>query len=126
MTRTGPDTFTSSLSDAAGPVELATDGNTLHIRYRLGRFTTRHQRLGAPARRRTVLNLATVRVLGVPVARLTETITRAMPRAVDELANRRPPIAECNSRERRAGGTQTPKPDPRREAYAPSRFAPRS
>ena len=77
MTRTSPNTFASSLSDAAGPVELGTDGNTLCIRYRLGRFTTMHQRLMLQPDERTVLNLATVRVLGVPVARLTETIMRA-------------------------------------------------
>ena len=77
MTRTGPDTFASSLSDAAGPVELKADENMLHVRYRLGRFTTMHQRLVLQPDGRTVLNLATVRALGVPVARLTETIVRA-------------------------------------------------
>ena len=79
MRRTGPDAFVSSLSDAAGPVELATDGATLRVRYRLGRFTTMHQRLVLQPDGQTALNVATVRVLGVPVARLTEIITRASP-----------------------------------------------
>ena len=75
----GPTAWTGSLSDAVGPVSIHADGPLLRIRYRTGPLTTIHQRLVLQPDGRTAENRLSARVLGVPVARLTETITRAAP-----------------------------------------------
>ena len=74
-----PMRYTGTLSDASGEVTAEVDGALLHIRYRLGLVTTMEQWLTLQPDRRTVRNLSTVRALGVPIARLDETITRADP-----------------------------------------------
>ena len=79
MERAGPRGYLASLTDARGPVAIDLQGNTMRVRYRMGALTTMHQRLVLQPDRRTVLNLSTVRLLGVPVARLTETIRRETP-----------------------------------------------
>ncbi|PAP78804.1 DUF3833 family protein [Rubrivirga marina] len=83
LKRTGPKTFTGSLTDAEGPVEATAKGNTLRIRYRMGRVTTVAQDLTLQPGGGLALNLMTVRVLGVPVARLTEQIRRVASDASD-------------------------------------------
>ena len=72
----GDGRYTGALSEAVGPVEAVADGPTLRIRYRTGRFTTVSQTLTLQPGGRVALNLLSVRVLGVPVARLTEQIRR--------------------------------------------------
>lgn len=74
-----PSRYTGTLSDASGTVAADVDGALLHIRYRMGAVTTMEQWLTLQPDRRTVRNLSTVRALGVPIAWLDETITRADP-----------------------------------------------
>ncbi len=62
--------------DATGPVEAYTEGNRFHIRYPMGRMTTMEQTLALHADGQVADNVATVRILGVVIARITETITR--------------------------------------------------
>ena len=76
----------ATLTDARGPVHVTVRGAELRIRYRMGAVTTMSQRLvlrpggqSALSQRPTVVNLATVRMLGVPVARLEEVIRRGQP-----------------------------------------------
>jgi hypothetical protein len=70
-------TYTATLSDAAGPVSAEVTGNRFHLRYLLRKPAVyMEQWLYLQPDGRTVLNLATVTVLGIPWARLTEEITR--------------------------------------------------
>jgi hypothetical protein len=69
--------YTSSLTDAAGPVEGEAYGNLFHLRYRMdkpvgGRM---EQWLYLQPDGRTVVNEATITILGIVVARLSERIT---------------------------------------------------
>lgn len=73
----GPDTWTGSLTDASGPVSVEAEGSVVRIRYRMNAVTTFHQRLVLLPDGRTVENRSSARVLGVPIARLTEVITQA-------------------------------------------------
>ena len=77
FTPLGDGRYAGTLTEATGPVEAETDGNRLHLRYRTGRFTTVSQDLALQPGGRLALNLLTVRVLGIPVARLTEQIRTA-------------------------------------------------
>lgn len=76
MTRTADGAYVATLTDADGPVELTVDGAELRIRYRLGAGTTMSQRLVLRPDGQSALNLATVRTLGVVVARVEEEIVR--------------------------------------------------
>ena len=77
LERTAPNTYHATLSDAAGDVSAESSGNTFHLRYLLRQpRVTMEQWLYLQPDGRTVLNRATVSVLGVPWARLAETITR--------------------------------------------------
>ncbi len=66
--------FTGDLTEATGPVEAEVVGNRLEIHYKTGRVTSVSQTLELQSGGRLALNLLTVKVLGVPVARLTEQI----------------------------------------------------
>lgn len=69
--------YTATLTDADGPVVARTEGNVLFIRYALRRpFMTMEQRLTLAPDGHSAQNLATVRVFGIPWARLTERIER--------------------------------------------------
>lgn len=83
LRRTGPGAFSGTLTEADGPVEATVEGHTLRVRYRTGRLTTVSQDLVLQPGGRLVLNLMTVRVLGIPVARLTEQIRCLGPGAGD-------------------------------------------
>ena len=75
--RSGPHSYTATLSDASGEVNGETDGNVFHLRYLLRQPAVyMDQQLYLQPDGRTVLNVATVSILGVPWARLSETITR--------------------------------------------------
>lgn len=70
--------FTAALSDAKGEVQAETDGTRFHLRYLLRHPAVyMEQWLTLSADGRTVENQAQVTVLGVPWARLAETITRS-------------------------------------------------
>ncbi|MEO7103328.1 MAG: DUF3833 family protein [Gemmatimonadaceae bacterium] len=69
--------YTAALSDASGAVDGETDGNVFRLRYLLRQPAVyMDQELYLQSDGRTVLNIATVSVLGVPWARLSERITR--------------------------------------------------
>ena len=77
MQRTGATEYHATLSDAAGDVTAQTSGNTFHLHYLLRQPRVyMDQWLYLQPDGRTVLNRATVTVLGIPWARLAETITR--------------------------------------------------
>ena len=61
LQRSGPGTFSGTLTDAEGPVEATVEGNTLHIRYRMGGSTTVAQDLTLQPGGDLALNLMTVR-----------------------------------------------------------------
>ena len=69
--------FTATLSDAKGEVQAETNGARFHLRYLLrSPAVYMEQWLTLNADARTVDNQAQVTVLGVPWARLSETITQ--------------------------------------------------
>ena len=69
--------FTATLSDAKGTVQAETHGARFHLRYLLRHPAVyMEQWLTLNADGRTVDNQAQVTVIGVPWARLSETITR--------------------------------------------------
>lgn len=76
---TSPTTYTGTLTDASGEVRAEVDGSVLRIRYPMGTATTMRQTLYLQPGGDVALNLATVSVLGVPVARLEEQIRRVGP-----------------------------------------------
>jgi hypothetical protein len=76
MTRTADGGYVSTLTDARGPVEVTAHGAELRIHYRMGTVTTMDQRIVLRPDGQSALNVATVRMMGVPVARLEEVIER--------------------------------------------------
>ncbi len=69
--------YTGRLTGASGAVSGRTEGNSFHVRYTIRKpAVTMEQWIYLQPDGRTGLNRATVRVLGIPVARLSETITR--------------------------------------------------
>jgi hypothetical protein len=75
--RTSAHEYSATLSDADGEVKAESSGNSFHLRYLLRRPAVyMDQWLYLQTDGRSVLNRATVTVLGVPWARLTETIER--------------------------------------------------
>ncbi len=72
----GPGQFAGTLTDADGPVRAWTDGDHLRIRYGMGGGLSMGQELTLQPGGDLALNLATVRFLGIPVARLSEQIRR--------------------------------------------------
>ena len=69
-------TYSATLSDATGPVAAEVTGNRFHLRYRLRKPAIYMEQWLYLQADGTVLNLATITVLGIPWARLTEEITR--------------------------------------------------
>lgn len=69
--------WTGSLTEAVGPVRAVATGDRLRITYRTGRVTTVEQVLRLEPGRESALNLLTVRMLGIPIARLVEQIRRS-------------------------------------------------
>lgn len=77
LRRSGPHSYAGTLTDASGDVNGETDGNVFRLRYLLRQPAVyMEQQLYLQPDGRTVLNVATVSILGVPWARLSETITR--------------------------------------------------
>lgn len=78
MVKLDPGTYTATLSDAAGPVSAEVTGNRFHLRYRLRKPAIyMEQWLYLQPDGRSVLNLGTITLFGIPWARLTEEITKA-------------------------------------------------
>ena len=77
MRRVSAGRFSATLSDAQGEVSAESSGNLFHLRYLLRQPAIyMEQWLYLQPDGRSAENLAQVTVLGVPWARLTETITR--------------------------------------------------
>ena len=70
-------TYSGTLTDAAGSISAEASGNRIHLRYLLRKPAVHvEQSLYLQPDGRTVLNLATITILGIPWARLTEEIER--------------------------------------------------
>ena len=77
MRRVAEHQYTATLTGASGRVSASIEGNSFHLRYTIGRpSVTMEQWIYLQPDGRTALNRGTVRVLGVPIAHLSETITR--------------------------------------------------
>ncbi|MDQ3170919.1 MAG: DUF3833 family protein [Acidobacteriota bacterium] len=72
--------YAGTLTGASGPVWARVDGNAFHVRYKMKRAMAMEQWIHLQPDGRTALNRATVRLLGMPVARVSETITRQDPK----------------------------------------------
>lgn len=69
--------YTGSLTGASGVVSARAEGNTFHIRYTIRKpAVTMEQWIYLQPDGRTAFNRATLRVLGIPLAHLSETIRR--------------------------------------------------
>ncbi len=80
LRRVDATTYRATLSDASGPVAAESEGNRFHLRYTIhSPGVVMEQWLYLQPDGRTVRNIATVTVLGVPWARLSESITRDEP-----------------------------------------------
>lgn len=76
MRPVGPNRFTGTLTDAAGPVSVRTSGPRAYISYTMKNGMTVEQQLALQADRRTLLNHMTIRKFGLKVAELSETIRK--------------------------------------------------
>ena len=77
MRQTSPTSWAARLTDAEGGVTAEVEGSELVIRYRIGSpQVTMRQRLTLQPDGQAALNLSTVSLLGVPVARLVEQIQK--------------------------------------------------
>lgn len=76
LTKTGPDTYRGTLTEASGPVRARRRDGTLTLSYRLATVTfgRMRQSLTLDASGRRVINEGTVRVLGIVVRRMHEVI----------------------------------------------------
>lgn len=73
----GEDEYVGTLTGASGVVRARTMGNAFHVQYTIGHpHVTMEQWIYLQPDGRTSLNRATVRILGIPVARISETIAR--------------------------------------------------
>jgi len=79
MTRTAEHHYSAMLSDAAGPVVATVSGSRLSLRYRIKGPVFMHQELVLSADGRTIDNVGVLRLFGIPIGRLQETITRKAP-----------------------------------------------
>lgn len=76
LRRVGVDRYAGTLSDAAGPVDGRVAGNVLRLRFAMKGGLRAEQVLVLRRDGRIADNVMIVRKLGVPMARLDETITR--------------------------------------------------
>ncbi|MEO8010281.1 MAG: DUF3833 family protein, partial [Dokdonella sp.] len=76
ITTMGPHRYEGTLSDAAGAVTGTSAGPRLSLRYRVKGLIVMHQQLELLQDGRTIDNVGILTVLGFPVGRLHETITR--------------------------------------------------
>ena len=76
VTEVGAHRYVGALTDAAGPVAFRTDGDRLTLRYRAKGPLVVRQTLVLRPDGRTIDNSGRITLLGLPVGRLQEVITR--------------------------------------------------
>lgn len=76
ISQSGLHRYTGTLSDAAGPVAGTSNGPRLSLKYRIKSLLFMHQELELMPDGRTMTNVGTLTLLGIPVGRLRETISR--------------------------------------------------
>lgn len=76
LTTVGQNHYTATLSDAPGPVTGATNGSRLQLEYRVRGPLIMHQTLELMPDGKTINNVGRITLLGIPVGRLHEKITR--------------------------------------------------
>ena len=76
MRRAGPGRITGTLTDAEGPVAGTIEGNRLHLSFAMEDGLRAEQTLTLAPDGRTASNAMTVRMMGVTVAALSETIRK--------------------------------------------------
>ncbi|MEO8803053.1 MAG: DUF3833 family protein [Rudaea sp.] len=76
LTTTSPHHYSATLSDAAGSVTGTSTGPHLSLRYRVKGPLVMHQELELGQDGRTIDNVGTMTLLGIPVGHVHETITR--------------------------------------------------
>ena len=76
MRRIGAGRYTGTLTDAAGPVEIVTEGARANINYQTPSGLRIRQQLALQSDGRTILNQLEAYKFGIRVATLTETISR--------------------------------------------------
>jgi hypothetical protein len=72
----GPHRYSATLSDAAGPVSGSSHGAHLSLEFRVKGPLVMHQELELMKDGRTIDNIGTLTLLGIPVGHLHETIAR--------------------------------------------------
>lgn len=72
----GPNRYSATLSDAAGPVTGSTSGPRLSLKYRVKGPLFMHQELTLMPDGKTIDNVGVISLFGVPVGHLKETIVR--------------------------------------------------
>ena len=76
LTTVSPSHYSATLSDAAGPVTGSSSGPHLSLHYRVKGPLVMHQELELLPDGKTIDNVGTITLLGIPVGHLHETITR--------------------------------------------------
>lgn len=76
LTTISPHHYSATLSDAAGPVTGTSTGPHLSLKYRVKGPLVMHQELALRQDARTIDNVGTLTLWGIPVGHMHETITR--------------------------------------------------
>lgn len=92
ISEAGPNSFSATLSDAAGPVTGQTSGPRLSLRYRARGPFFMQQELELMPDGKTIDNVGVITLLGIPVGRLQETIVRKDRGAGSGSSTNEPPL----------------------------------
>ena len=76
LTTTSNNRYSATLSDAAGRVKGVTSGSHLSLEYRVKGPLVMHQELELSPDGKTIDNVGVITIVGIPIGRLYETITR--------------------------------------------------
>ena len=76
LTKTNNNNYSATLSDASGLVKGVTSGTHLSLKYRIKGPLMMHQELELSSDGKSIDNIGVIKLLGIPVGRLRETITR--------------------------------------------------
>lgn len=79
LTTTSNNIHSATLSDAAGQVKGVTAGSHLTLKYRIKGPLIMHQELELSPDGKIIDNIGVIKLLGIPIGRLQETITRKVP-----------------------------------------------
>lgn len=79
LTTTSNNIHSAILSDAAGQVKGVTAGSHLTLKYRIKGPLIMHQELELSSNGMIIDNIGVIKLLGIPIGRLQETITRKVP-----------------------------------------------